>query len=438
MEKREKEGGFTEKIQIYSEECLRYCMYISALPQEKYGGFTKLVYGNLTASSRSLEDFLDFHGAKNNRDWCLYRELGATIRHISMAAYAQQHILDRLASYGVSTDENFHAECMKTLEFLDSVLVRAALLLIEEAKRLGVAPPRTPVGVDEVTSIQTSEMLEHNIDDEDEIPYQNRYIVKISSEFLEIARDFEHYAFYEPCSYEEILDLVPGKVNEAEMQRFEVLIHNLQSSFDSYVIYGGYRLSKTRLKRMRSHFSVCFHLLQIINRLLHYYERHIRDRGFKDTYKKIQEILCVKVVNPEELLDRIVNFALFHVNYFLVSGTRIAKNLLNEYVEQGTISVGIPMKLGFHSRPSLMVAKVVQHYGGPVELLVGDACFDASSVLDIQWAGGKIQKEGIEKVSFRGDLRALKDIEILAGVNYGEDSMGKGIPLPKELSYLYR
>ena len=31
---------------------------------------------------------------------------------------------------------------------------------------------------------------------------------------------------------------------------------------------------------------------------------------------------------------------------------------------------------------------------------------------------------------------ALADIEILAGVNYGEDTMGKGVPLPKELKYL--
>ena len=28
------------------------------------------------------------------------------------------------------------------------------------------------------------------------------------------------------------------------------------------------------------------------------------------------------------------------------------------------------------------------------------------------------------------------DIETLAGVNYGEDTMGKGVPLPKELKYL--
>ena len=78
----------------------------------------------------------------------------------------------------------------------------------------------------------------------------------------------------------------------------------------------------------------------------------------------------------------------------------------------------------------------MQHYGGQVELCIGDDRFDASSVLDIQWAGGKIQKENLIKVVFEGDARTLKDIEILAGVNYGEDTMGKGVPLPAELKYL--
>jgi hypothetical protein len=42
----------------------------------------------------------------------------------------------------------------------------------------------------------------------------------------------------------------------------------------------------------------------------------------------------------------------------------------------------------------------------------------------------------VEQVSFEGDSRALADIKILAGVNYGEDLIGKGVPLPKELFYL--
>jgi phosphotransferase system HPr-like phosphotransfer protein len=136
------------------------------------------------------------------------------------------------------------------------------------------------------------------------------------------------------------------------------------------------------------------------------------------------------------MLDRIVNYGLYYISHFLVQGQDVAHEVLNENIERSSVSVGIPQELGFHSRPCMLVAKIVQYYGGQVELLVDSDQFDASSVLDLQWAGGKIQKEGIKEVVFKGDLRALRDIKILASVNYGEDTMGKDIALPKELSYL--
>lgn len=41
-------------------------------------------------------------------------------------------------------------------------------------------------------------------------------------------------------------------------------------------------------------------------------------------------------------------------------------------------------------------------------------------------------------VTFIGDKRALHDIEILAETGYGEDANGNNIPLPEEISYLYK
>jgi phosphotransferase system HPr-like phosphotransfer protein len=157
--------------------------------------------------------------------------------------------------------------------------------------------------------------------------------------------------------------------------------------------------------------------------------------GYKNTYKRVQQQLA-ELINPEILLDRTINYGFYYICYYLSSGRDLAREILNENIERTSIKVGIPVKLGFHSRPSLLVAKIVQHYGGQVELCVGDARFDASSVLDIQWAGGKISKEGQKEVIFEGDSRALADIKILSSVNYGEDTMGKGVPLPKELGYL--
>jgi phosphotransferase system HPr-like phosphotransfer protein len=250
-----------------------------------------------------------------------------------------------------------------------------------------------------------------------------------------VASSFDHMGFYEPYDAKGMLSLVPEKVNEVEIRRFEMLVHNLQSSFDTYVIHGGFRFGNRKLKQLRSHFSVVFHLLQMMGRLLHFYERHLYEAGYKNTYKRVQDRLTF-LVDPMLLLDRTINYGLYYACHFLNSGKETATEILNENVERSCIKVGIPVKLGFHSRPSLLVAKIVQHYGGPVELCVGEDRFDASSVLDIQWAGGKIQKENIAEVVFEGDDRALHDIKILASVNYGEDSMGKGVPLPKELKYL--
>ena len=425
--------SFAEKVRIFSHDYLKCCIYISNFTSPKYL-FTKKLFSRLIGTSQVLEDFLDFHGAKNNKDWYFYRELTAAIRHLSLGGYSQTHILNRVGFYGLKDIKSFEKEGTATLYFLRKTLKKLAPAILDESRRLNIPIPDESYDMDDFPGIITSEILDYDIDDTDK-DLQKKNIVNIASEFLSIAANFEPLGFYEPYELKEILEIVPSKVNEVEMRRFEMLVHNLQSSFDTYVIHGGYRFGNRKLKDLRGFFSVVFHLLQMIGRLLHFYERHLHEAGYKNIYKKVQDQLF-SLINPEELLDRTINYGLYYVCHFLTTGKELAQEILNENIERTSITVGVPVKLGFHSRPSLLVAKTVQHYGGQVELCVGKDRFDASSVLDIQWAGGKIQKENITKVTFEGDARALKDIEILASVNYGEDTMGKGISLPNELNYL--
>ncbi|NNG01654.1 MAG: HPr family phosphocarrier protein [Desulfobacteraceae bacterium] len=427
------EISFAEKVRIFSHDYIKCCKYITVLDAPHHA-FTKKLYSKLIGTSQVLEDFLDFHGAKNNEDWYFYRELSAAIRHLSLGAYSQKHISNRLIFYELGDTAEFETQGQETLVFLNQCLIKLAPTIIDEAKRLNIPLPEDSFGPEDFPGITTSEMLKYNIDDE-AANVQKKNIVKIASEFLDVAGSFDHVGLYEICDLKKILSIVPEKVNEVETRRFEMLLHNLQSSFDTYVIHGGFRFGNRKLKELRSHFSVVFHLLQMMGRLLHFYERHLHEAGYKNTYKRVQDRLSAHV-SPEQLLDRTINYGLFYACHYLNTGKEKAREILNENIERSLIKVGIPVKLGFHSRPSLLVAKIVQHYGGQVELVVGEDRFDASSVLDIQWAGGKIQKEKITEVTFEGDIRALKDIEILAGVNYGEDTMGKGIPLPKALKYL--
>ena len=425
--------SFTEKVRIFSHDYLRCCIYISNFKSSQYL-FTKMLFSKLIGASQVLEDFLDFHGAKNNKNLYLYRELSAAIRHLSLGGYSQTHILNRLDFYGLPDSETFEKQGTATLFFLRKSLTKLAPVIIKEAQRLNIPLPADNYEMDDFPGIITGETLDYDIDDIDKVQ-QKKHIVQIASEFLNISGSFDDLKFYEPYEAKEILKIVPVKVNEVNMRRFEMLVHNLQSSFDTYVIHGGYRFGNKKLKDLRGFFSVVFHLLQMIGRLLHFYERHLHKAGYKNTYKKVQDRLS-NLIDPGELLDRTVNYGLYYICYFLAKGKELARDILNENVERSTIKVSVPVSLGFHSRPSLLVAKTVQHYGGPVELLVGEDRFDASSVLDMQWAGGKIQKENLTEVVFEGDIRALNDIKILASVNYGEDTMGKGVPLPRELSYL--
>jgi len=428
--------SFKEKSNIFSFEFLKCILFVVNVEDPDYI-FTKKLYSKLITTSRILEDFLDFHGAKKNKEWVFYRELSATIRHIALACYSQRHILNRFKYYAFEKNgyDTFKLEAFDTLKILQESIKLAAPVILQEAARLNIEIPETGYDLEYFPGISSTQQLDHNIDDFNARDQQKKNLTMISSEFLEVVKDFEQFAFYERYDLKKINELVPEQINEVSIRRYEMLIHNIQSSFDSYVVNTRSSNENLKLEQLRSHFSIVFNILQVMGRLLHFYERHLYDIGFKDVYKNVSESLS-ELIDRDVLLDRAVNFCLFYAWRFLSSGKALASQVLNENMETSVIDVGIPRDRGFHSRPSLLVAKIVQHYGGEVQMLINNDVFDASSVLDIQWAGGKIKKEEIENVQFKGDLRALNDLKILAGVNYGEDHMGKGIPLPKELSYL--
>jgi len=426
-------NSFLGKTKIFSHEYLRSCLFLMGSDAQKHT-FTKKLYLKLSNSTQLLEDFLDYHGAKNNSDWYFYRELTAAVRHLSKACYPLKHITNRLHYYDISGSREFVDAGNVTLGFLNQALIGMAPVIIEEARRLKIPIPENSYDATRFPDIVTTDMLDYDIDDHHR-DIQKQSIVTIASDFFKIAKQLSKLEFFEPYSARKMFEIVPAKINEVITRQYEMQIHNLQSTFDTYVIHGGFKLGDKKLKSLRSTFSLVLHLFQAMGCLLHFYERHLYDVGYKNVYKKTHDRLA-DLINKEAILDRTINFGLFYVCHFLSMGKSIAKDILNENIERSAVTVGIPLNLGFHSRPSLLVAKIVQHYGGQVELCVNNDRFDASSVLDIQWAGGKIQKENISEVIFEGDIRSLEDIKILAGVNYGENTMGRGIDLPEELDYL--
>ena len=136
------EGLFAEKVRIFSNDYLKCCIYISGVDQFEVA-FTQKLYSTIVSASMLLEDFLDFHGAKNNQNWYFYRELTAAVRHLSLAANFQKHISNRLVFYDLADVSDFPKQGETTLDFLNSALVKMAPVILKEAQRLKIEMPQS-------------------------------------------------------------------------------------------------------------------------------------------------------------------------------------------------------------------------------------------------------------------------------------------------------
>ena len=58
--------SFTQRVRFYSHNYLRCLLYVRDYEETAENIFTKSLFSKLITSSHLLEDFLDFHGAKNN------------------------------------------------------------------------------------------------------------------------------------------------------------------------------------------------------------------------------------------------------------------------------------------------------------------------------------------------------------------------------------
>ena len=72
------------------------------------------------------------------------------------------------------------------------------------------------------------------------------------------------------------------------------------------------------------------------------------------------------------------------------------------------------------------------------QLLAEDVRSVINEIITRLLALGKIDIIMPISVTFIGDKRPLRDIEILAEHGYGEDARGNNVPLPEEISYLYK
>lgn len=418
------EEEFLKLVHNAAADILRLSLFLEDFRNTEKIFNKKLFYAILTVS-RDLEDFLDAHGAKNNRTWYYFRELVASARNFGFVAFLIEHIeKSYIGPEEQKVFQEYFEQTKPVKQYFNQVLVFIFKLIREEAQRLKIAFP--PRGLTETYyyDIPANKLLPPNLN-EKEVKNKRENIIKISSKYLNIATQFQDLQCNQQHPPKALVKMIPKKINEERIRRFELGMHNLESVYDTYVKDKAIETKDSRVARLRTYISTILHLLEIARVLTHFFERH----------QMVNDIL-EKSIPENNVLNCTINWALYHTDRIMQSGKTLAEELLKEYTTMDSIELPVPKNLGFHLRPSTLVAKIVNHYGSDVYMLVGEDKFDAKSVLSLTWAGGKIAREKIEKVTFVGDKRVLKDLKILASVNYGEDHMGKDRPLPKALSYL--
>ena len=401
--------------------------------EKKAKKLSKRFYVTCVKESQELEDFLDDHGARNNKTWVYFRELVASIRNFSSTAYMVSHILSRVNFYSLnpkSTDD-FVQDASSVLEFLHQSITTLCEHLAAEAASLGVTTrpfPMDEIVYDENIIVQ---VLPHNINDEGGADIQEK-ISRVATEIISAFEKSQGVMFEKKVSARNLdCKMIPDKINEETVRELETGVHNAQSIYDTYIQKTPFEAENPKLGILRGHISVALHLLGVAKELSHFFERHEMGVRKEMTRKKI-----AKIIERKKLLEVIINFSLHYYTVFMKDGYGFANEIQNSFTIVDTVTVGVPEGLGFHLRPSTLVAKVANHYASKMAMIVNNKEFDATSVIDIMWAGGMIKKEGINEIQFRGDKNAIRDITLLAESNYGEDPMGNSTPLPPPLGYL--
>ncbi len=424
-----KEKEFLELVKGRSQNLLKVYNFLHGKGNE----YTRRFYGYLIQETEELESFLDDYCARDNRTWYYYGELVASIRNIGKAAFILKHILNRYPSYLLKDKTNeFFTHAKSVLAIFDEAILCFFEELKKEAKKLEIGFPRETLQEEVFAEIYPKKRLPHTINEKERLD-SKKMVARIATQYLGVVRKFEDLRWN--CGryhLKNLKNLIPDRIDEEKSREVMSLIHNLQSTYDHHIKHTFLESQDGCLYELRSHISMPLHLLSIINWLSHFYERHARKTGYDRTRNKIASI-----IDETKLLDIIVNFALFYCSIYLAKGKRLAMDILKKYTEVATYELKIPEKLGFHLRPASLVAKVSNHYGTKVQLIVDGKEYDAGSVLSITMAAGLIARRGYKTVLMRGDKRALEDIKLLSRYNYGEDEKGNPAKIPQELSYLW-
>jgi len=266
--------------------------------------------------------------------------------------------------------------------------------------------------------------LPHNVG-QDELDDEEQRIAEVASKFVQASQMIGELSIRAISDAVERETYLARHCTEAQARVYEATVHNLQSTYDTYVKNTVLEANDRRLVALRGYTSIALHLLEAVTHLTHFHERHENDLRIESARR-----LLANVVDPAKVQASILNELLLGAQEVLEAGRPIATAVLADYTQIRELEVELPDGVHLHARPVALLVGVVAHHGTPVELEVGARRCNASSILEVLMAVGGSPE--ISVFIFRGDERPLRDIASLFAAGLGEGDR----ELPEGLAYL--
>ena len=394
---------------------------------------TRPLLGELLSQSTQFEEFLDSYGARNNCRWARFRSLTAAIKLFSNVSYELLHIQHSAPAYRLlDARQEFARSTDKTLNFTETILLKTAKQLVAEAKKLHLPIP----GGAEKEAFFAEKLpdgrLPHDLAVR-KIETVSKTVSMLATAFLNLAAESRKDLPNKKIRSKELLNKLTGPVSEEKIRSLELRFHNLQSLYDTYVSTTEAEVLDDDLPVLRGHITVVLHLLRTARDFAHHFERHASNTACRIAeaqemahdqelhvesadYKIAQE--RKRLVEPEQLLDTLVNYCTYYVCHFLSRAEVLCQDMLKRYTEKGTVELQVPQYRGFHVRPSTLISKLVLHYGSEVRMMLAGDAYDASSPLELFRANEKINAHKRRSIAQ----------EIISHQTLFSESDGKDIP----------
>ena len=381
-------GNFLDGVSEQMADFLNLIPFMKGDGQDRKN-YTKRFYEYVTSHAELAETFLDSCGARENRAWFFLREIVAAIRCFAKVAYILCYFEIRV-SWKHDPDEEtveFRMIASQVRKIFDAMLQRAFVKLEKEVSAMGLSILHDDLTKERFPHSMVPGRLYADLWIE-ESHKEEEAIVKIATSYLEIAEEYTALGFCRIFSQQELLDVVPERVNEERLRNFEADVHNLQSVYDTHIQYTRMEAHDLRLVKLREYVATALHLLEIATVLVHFHERHERNSRHADIYKRLQQI-----TGTHQMLDVMGNFALFYCTRFLEKGKQLSEKAVMDYAQIQSTRIPVPMYRGFHVRPSTYIAQIARHYGAEIQMHLDDEVYDAGSVFDLFRANEKINME---------------------------------------------